>query len=329
MKGWIKHIWKTLAQPKATVPVLLAAALLAVAVSLSNIPLVFQRIGKTPLPYLLWTLAFAAAYLISKGLQLQGFLKDLDVVVPWRSVLLAYTVGELTLTLPLGIYAQNYLLQRMQGSRLSRTVAATTLMLVFEAGMFFLLLALLGVAGWPWLRPVALFCLAGLIAFVGLLTRWKRLQRRTVRVVSALRLPGTAVQEFLDSLGVLANRRILLRRGYLTALYVVMLIGAFHTVAHGVGVPKLDFLQAATIYAFSLSIALIFGGITSQVGVVEIAGMGVARLYGYSFTEGLAMLLGFRLIWTACIWLLCLPIVFWLRDRLTASGGHRRQKPPH
>lgn len=329
MKGWLKRFWKTLARPKVMVPLLLTAAMLATVLSLSNIPQVFERISKIPLSYLLWTLAFAAAYLIGKGVQFHGFLKDLSVVVPWRSVLLAYLVGELTLTLPLGIYAQNYLLQRMQGSSPSRTSAATTLMLVFETGALFLVLALLGVTGWPWLRPVALTSLVGLIVFVVILARWERLQNGTVNLINALRLPSKPVQEFLNSIGTLINHRILLRRGYLTVLYLLMLIGAFHTVSHGVGVFELNWLQAATIYALSLTIALIFGGITSQVGLVEITGMGVASHYGYSFTEGITMLLGFRLIWMACIWLLCLPLIFWWRGEFTASTGHRRQESSH
>lgn len=322
----LRRLWKILSQPKVAVPTLLAGALLASAVSMSDIPLVLQRIGKIPIPFLLWTLLLAIAYLAGKGLQFRGFLKDLNIKVPWRSLLLAYVVGELTLTLPLGIYAQNYLLRRLQGSRIARTAAASTLMLILEAGVFFLILAILGVPGWSWLRTLAIICVVGLIFFIGVMTRWRRLQRGTAGLLTRLHLPGKAVLEFLRSLGSLADGRILLRRGYLTALYIAALVAAFHTISHGVGVHQLGGYQAAAIYAFSLSIALIFGGITSQVGVVEIAGMGAARMYGYGFTEGLAMLLGFRLIWTACIWLICIPVVFWLKGDLKESARDHREE---
>ena len=34
-----------------------------------------------------------------------------------------------------------------------------------------------------------------------------------------------------------------------------------------------------------------------------------ARAWGIDYTDGLAMMLGFRVVWTGSIWLLCLPIV--------------------
>lgn len=326
MSERIKQIWRLISRPKVVVPILLAAALLGVAVTLSNLSRVFTRIAHIPVLSLGLTLLLAATYLICKGLQFRGFLKDLNLSIPWRSMLFAYLIGEVTVTLPLGIYAQNYLLQRLNGSRVSRTAAATTLMLMFEAGIFFLILALLGTHGWPWLRLIALGCLLGLMAFIAIVTRWKRLHHGAVRLMSYVKLPAKPVMEFLQSLGLLADSRIFWRRGYLTVLYVIALITAFHTIAHGVGVSRLGMLPAASIYAFSLSIALIFGGITSQVGVVEISGMEAARMYGFSYSEGLAMLFGFRLVWTACIWLICMPIVFWLRGELTESSGDGRQE---
>ncbi|HYW04859.1 MAG TPA: lysylphosphatidylglycerol synthase domain-containing protein [Gammaproteobacteria bacterium] len=329
MRGRAGRLLQLVRQPKVAVPLLLAGGLLAAAVSLSDVPQVLARIARIPVPYLLWTLGLAAAYLALKGLQFRGFLNELRIRARWRHVLLAYAVGELTLTLPLGIYAQNYLLQRLQGSGLYRSAAVTTLMLVFEAGLLFLVLAITGVHGWPWLRPLALACFSGLVAVVLLLTRWRGLRRGAARVTRALKLPARAPVEFLQALAMLADLRILGRRGWLTVLYIAALVLAFHTISHGVGVERLGYVQAAGVYAFSLSIALVFGGVTSQVGVVEIAGMGAAQAWGYSFTEGLAMLLGFRLVWTACIWLLCLPVLFWLRrDLVRASASADQLQEP-
>ena len=313
------RLWRVLRQPKVTVPILLAGGLLAAAVSLSNLSDVLQRIGRIPAVSLLYTVVLAAAYLALKGLQFRGFLRELNIFAGWRSLLIAYAVGELALTLPLGIYSQNYVLQRIQGGDMYRTAAATTLMLAFEAGLLFLLLAVLGVPGWPWLRPLALASLLGLVVFVLVMARWKKLREWADRLSGRLGLSVPAPVKFLRGLGALTDSRVLVRRGYLTVLYVAVLIVAFRNVAHGVGVPELGVAQAAVIYAFSLSVALVFGGITSQVGVMEIAGMGAAQASGYSYSEGLAMLLGFRLVWMACIWLLGLPVVFWLRTELQES----------
>ena len=319
-------MWRVMREPRIVVPVLLAGGLLAAAVSLSNVSEVLQRMGRIPLLSVLWTLVLAAFYLAIKGLQFRGFLAELEIFAGWRSLLIAYAVGELTLTLPLGIYAQNYVLQRVQGGDMYRTAAATTLMLAFEAGLLFLLLAVVGVRGWPWLRPLALVSLLGLVAFVLVVARWGRLRQWADQVTRRLGLSVPAPVKFLHGLSTLTDSGVLRRRGYLTVLYATALIGAFYTVAHGVGVGRLDISQAAAIYAFSLSVALVCGGVTSQVGVLEIAGMGAAQASGYSYSEGLAMLLGFRLVWTACIWLLGLPVVFWLRKELDGSGRDGGEK---
>jgi hypothetical protein len=186
----------------------------------------------------------------------------------------------------------------------------------------------IGIRGWPWLRPLALVSLVGLVAFVMVVARWGRLRLWADRVTRRLGLTVPAPVKFLHGLGTLTDSGVLTRRGYLTVLYVAALIGAFQAIAHGVGVAGLDISQAAVIYAFSLSVALVCGGVTSQVGVLEIAGMGAAQASGYSYSEGLAMLLGFRLVWTACIWLLGLPVVLWLRNELAGSGRDGGQEAP-
>lgn len=316
-----------LRQPKVVVPVLLAGGLLAAAISLSDMPRVFQDITRIPALSLLSILALAALYLTLKGLQFHFLLTDLNISVGWRSMLVAYAVGELVLTLPLGIYAQNYLLRRLQSVDVYRSAAVTTLMLVFEAGILFGVLAFLGLQGWPWVRPLALVCLVGLIVVVVGIARWRGLRRHAAGIARRLKLPGRAPVSFLSGLDSLAQRRIALRRGYLTLLYLCALIVAFRIVGHGVGVTRLGVFQAASIYAFSLSTALVFGGVTSQIGVLELAGMGAAQACGYGYTQGLAMLLGFRLVWTASIWLLGLPVVYLLRGELSDSSIDGGKEP--
>jgi len=312
--------WQTLAQPKIVVPVLLTAALLAAAIGLSDVPRAFGRIRNIPLLSLLGAFLLAAAYWVLKGLQFYGFLRELRIDINWRHLLLAYAVGELTLTLPLGVYAQNYVLQRLQGTGFYRSAAVTTIMLIIESGVFFLALAVISVRGWPWLQPLALACLLASMAVFVVLAHSDRVWGFVARQMDRFQILGQAPVEFLRGLRSLAFMRVIARRGYLTLLYAGALVWAFLVVSHGVGVAGLTVAQAVTIYAFSLSIALICGGVLSQVGIVEMAGMGVAQAWGYSFTEGLAMLLGFRLVWTASIWLLSLPVIFWLRREFAASG---------
>lgn len=324
MSSRSRRRWQVLAQPKVVVPLLLTAALLASAIGLSDIPQAFSRIRDIPPESLLGALLLAALYLVLKGWQFYGFLRELHISINWRHVLLAYAVGELTLTLPLGVYVQNYVLQRLQGTGFYRSAAVTTIMLIIESGVFFLVLAVIGVRGWPWLQPLALACLLASIAVFAVLAHSDSVWSFVARQTNRFQILGQAPLELLGGLRSLTFMRVIMRRGCWTLFYAGALMWAFLVVSHGVGVERLTFAQAITIYAFSLSIALICGGVLSQVGIVEMAGMGVAQAWGYSFTEGLAMLLGFRLVWTACIWLLNLPIIFLLRREFADSGGNSR-----
>jgi len=116
----------------------------------------------------------------------------------------------------------------------------------------------------------------------------------------------------------------LLAMGYLGAL-----VGAFLAVAHGVGVPDLTFIQAATIYFFSLSVMMALGGLLTQVGIMEVVGLSAAQAWGYDLNKGLAMLLGFRIVWTAGVWLLSCPPVLALYTELSRSPGDDLEKPGH
>jgi hypothetical protein len=60
---------------------------------------------------------------------------------------------------------------------------------------------------------------------------------------------------------------------------------------------------------FSLAVILIGVGLISQIGTLDLLGMAIARAWGIGYTDGLAMMLGFRIVWTGSIWLLCLPLV--------------------
>src|SRR5699024_4162441 len=102
--------WRSLLHPRVVLPVLLAAALFMVAVSLGDLGDVVNRVKAVPVTIMVMVLGCAALYLILKGLQLHLLLNDLAAYPGWRRFLLAFAVGELALTFPLGIFAQNWVL---------------------------------------------------------------------------------------------------------------------------------------------------------------------------------------------------------------------------
>ena len=96
--------------------------------------------------------------------------------------------------------------------------------------------------------------------------------------------------------------------------YLGALAGAFTLVGRGTGVEHFSYLQAVTVYSFSLTVTLLMACVLTQLGVIEVAGLGAAVSFGYGPSEALAMMLGFRIVWMGSVWLICGPTALLLRD---------------
>lgn len=302
---------RAIGRPAILLPLLLAAALLAVAFKLGDLPQVIGRVQAIPVRAMLVALSLAALYLAVKILQLRLMLSGLGLHFGWRRLLLAFAVGELALTLPFGLFAQNWVLTRSGAARFARSSAATVVMLGVESVVVLLLLAVVGIPRWPQTRPVAAGFLAGILilAIAGL--RFARAIRRRTRHIRRplLRRLSLEITDLVRGIGRLMHPRLLTAATLLGAVYLGALVLAFLAVGRGVGLHSLGLASAASIYAFSLAGVLLCGGLVTQIGTVEVLGMGAALAWGLSLTDGLALMLGFRLVWTGAMWLLNLPVV--------------------
>lgn len=302
---------RALLKPQVILPVLLAVALLVFAFSLGDVRKVIARVGKLPMHVLWISLASAACYLACKAAQLKLMLTRIDVKIPARPFWLAFAVGELTVTLPLGMFSQNWVLSAARRVHIGRSSAATVMMVLAEVAVVFLFLAVAGIPGWPDTRPLAVALLAAIgLALLGLML----FEHRAHALVSRLRHPwvrrgAEAGLEMLGGLRKLSTPVMLAISIVLAAVYLGALTYAFWSVGRGMGVHDLDYLTSTTIYMFSLAVILVGAGLFSQIGTVELLGMLAARAWGIGYTDGLAMMLGFRIVWTGSMWLLCLPIV--------------------
>jgi hypothetical protein len=309
------HPWlRRAAQPSFILPLLLAAALLIFAFKLGNLGDVVARVKVMPLSALLYALGCGMLYLALKALQLHLLLANLAVRPGFRPFALAFAVGELTLTLPFGLFAQNWILSASARIRIGRSAAATVVMVLSEISVVLLLLAIVGVRGWPQLR---LAVVLALIVFSAVLTglvlfthhAHRHLHRISNPLLHRLLLEGI---ELLTGLKRLSNPRILAVNLLIAAGYLFALLSAFFFVSRGMGLHTLDFVTAISIYGFSLAVVLLGAGLFTQIGTVEVLGMLAAHEWGISYTDGLAMMLGFRLVWTGAMWLINLPAVFLL-----------------
>ncbi len=322
---------RSLLRPGVLLPVLFAAALLAFVFSIGDLPRVVGRVRRIPASTLAAALLLALLYLWLKLLEFRLLLRALGIATPPRRLLLAFAVGEITLAIPAGVYAQNYVLRRLQGSGFAHSAAATTVILALETGLVFLALALDPIPAWPWLRPLGIALLAASVLVLSLSLRLRGLGAALARRLSLapLRSLFRGLEELLGGLRRLSTAAVLVPSLALTAVYLAALCAAFLLVAHGVGAQAFTFRQALSVYAFSLMVVLVLGGVVPQLGGVELAGLGAAQAWGYGPSEGLAMMIGFRIVWTAAIWLWCIPAVVLLWREFGRPAGDDGEEAPH
>jgi hypothetical protein len=302
---------RLLLKPQVILPALLAAALLAFAFSLGDVHKAIARVGNLSGTVLGLSLAAAACYLACKAAQLKLMLARIDVRIPARPFWLAFAVGELTVTLPLGLFSQNWVLSAARRVHIGRSAAATVMMVLAELAAVFLFLAVVGIPGWPGTRAFAVAILVATCLFVlGLLLFERRARAMVVRLRCGWARRGAETGlEILRGLRRLSTPPMLATGIALAAVYLGALTLAFWLVGRGMDAHRLDYLTAATIYMFSLAVILVGAGLFSQIGTVELLGMLAARAWGIDYTDGLALMLGFRIVWTGSVWLLCLPVV--------------------
>lgn len=293
-------------------PVLVAGALFAMAVHLGDPGRALVRIRYLPMSVLAASLAMAIVYLGLKAWQLHLLLGNLGLHPDWRRLGLAFAVGELALTLPFGLFAQNWVLARTGRAHFGETAAATVMMLLVEIIVVLLLLAIVGIRGWPIVRPAAV---AAAIALGLLVIGVVHFEAGLRRLASRFRQPAlhralAAAIDLIGGLRRLSNLHVLAINFVVAAAYLGALVVAFMLVGQHVGVTHFSYLMAATTYAFALAVVFLTGGLLSQIGTVEVLGMGAAQAaWGIPYAEGLSLMLGFRVVWTGAMWLCNLPVV--------------------
>lgn len=321
-----KRGWRRFVNPVALIPILLVAALMAFLFSVANAPQVVERIRD--IPWHVWAISvgLAAAYLLIKVTELNLMLTRLRYTVRWRHLVLAYIVGEMCNPLPFGVYAQNYVLATEQDAKFARSAAATSGMMAIEMLITMILLLVLPIPSWGWVRPIILTMFGlGAVALV-IIVHLHKLRQAIANwlVHGRFQKIGRGLVDIVTGMEELAHLPTLLAAAGLASCYLLVLCGAFWHIAHGVGVNHLTFYQGLTIYMASLGAVLLLGGLNSQLAEGVAAGVGAALAWGYNLTQGAAMLIGFRLVWLAAVWGIGVPVLIWLRKELWAAA--RRQQ---
>jgi hypothetical protein len=124
-----------LLRPKIILPLLLSASLLAALLAFADVKKVVALMTAFDKLYLLYFLLLMAAYTAVRGAQWHELLAALEIDAPLRSQMFAFLVGEVTKSIPIGNYVQNYILQQARGTDFGRSSAATTLIVLIEVAV--------------------------------------------------------------------------------------------------------------------------------------------------------------------------------------------------
>src|SRR5438874_7005471 len=145
--------------PSILLPVVIALGLLAYVSYLAAAPHSGAQLWSIVRQTWLLVVILIVLYLAARLLVWYTLLGQLGIAVPWRQLTVAYAAGEITKSLPAGVYLQNYLLGRLSHlGRLSlvRSTMATTAMLGLESLLAVPVALLIGLPGAPWVRQTVL-----------------------------------------------------------------------------------------------------------------------------------------------------------------------------
>jgi hypothetical protein len=316
--------WRAVLAPQRAVPILLTAALIAALAQLPHIANVFHRWHALTPSLIGLLLLLALTYLALKGWQFGRLLKAAKLATDWRGQWAAFAVGEMTLILPLGMYAQNYVLLKSRGRGFAKSAAVTTLMHALEIAVLAVALAAIPVHSWPQMHEVLWGAIGLVVVLSFLLSRFHPLRRIATQLARHKGWIGKVARkgrDFLKEWQMLGKPHVLLHNVVITAAYLLALAVAFQHVGGAFGERHVELLQAVAIYAFGLLVAMLFGGIVSQLGTVELSAAAMASAMGFQLHNAIVMLIWFRLLWTASIWLIAGSTLIVLRRELLAPSS--------
>jgi uncharacterized membrane protein YbhN (UPF0104 family) len=262
------------------------------------------------------TVLLAVPYFALRTLTWHLLLEQVGVTAPLRQTVAAFSAGELTKSLPGGIYLETYVLARLE--RLAEreivgAAVATTGVDVMVGTVSFLTAMAIGLPGRDWFRWL-LVAVAGawivLFAMIWVMLRWWQPRERpsAARWVRAVgRIGAEAFEAAARLVRPQAVRPLAATAGSL-AVYAVVL----SLVLDSVGLRDIGPGAAIGVVTIT-SLANDLLPIPTELGLTEITGVGVLGAYGVAAPEAAIVMLGYRVLTTGPLTLVIGATLLWLR----------------
>lgn len=325
---------RKLLRPRIVIPAVLGAGMVVALFTLADARKVLDVILGFRHSYLLYFFGLMVIYEIVRCTQWHYLLRSLGIRAPLRSQIFAFAVGEITKSLPIGNYFQNYTLRQSQGTNFGLSSVATSLILLTEVVVSLVGVEILGLTDWNnWLRPTILIGVAIALA-VAVVATWlfRQGQTSTRRRIWAVRHPGMRrVVEELDhyrqGIGAIARPRILSIQTLLSAMYLSAAAVGLYVLAKGAGAGDISLGEAMAVYFFSLAVGLIVP-IPVDIGLIEFGGIGAFLAIGIGRDVAIGVMLLNRILSLSAATLIAVIVMLCLPGELRAAlRGTPREAP--
>lgn len=314
---------RRLRDPAILVPLAIACGLLAYVTSLAAAPRSGAQLWLIVQHTWLLVVLLTVPYLAARLLVWARLLGQVGIAVPWRHVAIAAATGEMTKSLPAGVYLQTYVLGRLSHldqRALVRSTMATTAMLGLECAIAVPLAVIVGVPGAAWARPTILGIVLAWI--VALLVAWRLVHNRARHLRPPLatwrRRLVLLVAEGLEAGGAFLARRTL-RQLVPTAVYMLIYAGCLYAIIQAAGVHHVTFVDTLGIYAL-LVLAVILVPIPTDVGLTEVSGLGALVAYGVPGSTAALIMLSWRVVTSGATILAAGALLVLLRHAVWPPG---------
>jgi len=305
--AWARSIGSTLkrfvlsANISLVITTILAAGMLAIvsriAAARNSSAYLFTILEHTWLLVLVLTIP----YLVARALVWQELLTALGVKVPIRSMATSFAAGEITKTLPGGIYVQNYLLARLERFdeySLVRSSMSTTAMLGLESAIALPVALIFQIPGEPWIFWALI---AVVIAWIVLLfLAWMLVHHWGVDFRDRLPRWLDKIREILEDFLAAGRELIKLRTLRLlipTAIYMLFYAIELYAIIRAVHIPGITFGDAVGIYALIVMVDVLVP-IPTEIGLTEFTGLGALLAYNVQQSKAAIVILSFRILAT-------------------------------
>jgi uncharacterized membrane protein YbhN (UPF0104 family) len=262
------------------------------------------------------TVLLAVPYFALRTLTWHLLLDQVGVAAPLRQTVAAFSAGELTKSLPGGIYLETYVLARLERlteRQIVDAAVATTGVDVMVGTVSFLTAMAIGLPGRGWFRWL-LVAVAGawivVFAVVWVVIRWWRPHERP-SASRWIRAAGRIGGEAIAAAGRLV-RPAAMRALAATAASLLVYAVVLWLILGAVGIGDIGFGAAIGVVTIT-SLANDLLPIPTEVGLTEITGVGVLGAYGVAAPEAAIVMLGYRILTTGPLTVVILAVIALLR----------------